>query len=39
MLRFITAIEGNNTVLGKLTVPIGTTYKEALGEAFNKSEV
>ena len=35
----ITAIEGNNAVLGKLTMPIGTTYKEALDEAFAKSEV
>ena len=35
----ITAIEGNNAVLGKLTVPIGTTYKDALDEAFAKSEV
>ena len=35
----ITAIEGNNAVLGKLTVPIGTTFKEALDEAFTKSEV
>ena len=32
----ITAIEGNNAVLGKLTVPIGITYKDALEEAFAK---
>ena len=32
----ITSIEGNEVVLGKLTVPIGITYKEALDEAFNK---
>ena len=38
MLRFINTIEGNNVVLGKLTVPIVTTYKEALDEAFAKSE-
>ena len=35
----ITAIEGNSAVLGKLTIPIGVTYKDALEKAFAKSEV
>ena len=30
----VTAIEGNNAVLGKLTVPIGITYKDDLEKSF-----
>ncbi len=32
----ITAIEGNNAVLGNLTVPIGITYKDTVQNIFNK---
>ena len=32
----VTVIEGNNAVLGKLTVPIGITYKDALEKSFIK---
>ena len=32
----VTVIEGNNAVLGKLTVPVGVTYKDALEKSFIK---
>lgn len=35
----ITAIEGNNAVLGNLTVPIGITYKDTVQNIFNKIEI
>lgn len=34
----ITAIEGNNAILGNLTVPIGITYKETVQNIFDKKE-
>jgi two-component system, LytTR family, response regulator len=32
----ITAIEGNNAILGNLTVPIGVTYKDTVQNIFDK---
>lgn len=34
----ITAIEGNNAILGNLTVPIGITYKDSVQDIFDKRE-